>query len=308
MWKKMFVVLMCVFLMAWGTGTAFAVRGNDNPGNEENQGQGGPPDDKGDRGKDHDKGDRGKDRGQIQGQMQGQIQGQMQGQNQGQTQTAKANAKSQSDASANNEGVQQDVTIEGDKIEADKRDLIEGPVLSLPDAKLGDGKASVILTKGSIFTKTKTLTRENLKTLLPNGGAGFFMSPKAKVDPYKLLELEKTGSVTYGKPEKGKYVGTVYVISEGAPLIALEALAAEAAMNMGGSHLIAAETDSFVSKSGDAAGFSVGGNASGFAKGDDIAVAPGAMLGWSKVTAKNEAFGAVMFEIYAEDMPVIPAK
>lgn len=237
---------------------------------------------------------------QDQNQHQGQNQGQSQGQNQ----------------SANNEGVTQDteLTVEGDTVEADKRDLIQGPVLSFPNAPIGDGKANQIYIKGSIFAKTKTLTKENLKNLMPYGNTDYFMGPDATVEKFPLVKLDKpTEKVTYGIPtgSKAQFVGTVYVVSKGSPLIALEALGADAAMQMGGTHLVAAEQDSFEDKTGSAAGISVGSNASGFAKGDDIAVAPGAMLGWSKVRASNNMLGAVMFDVYndgADAVPPVPAK
>jgi len=217
-----------------------------------------------------------------------------------------AKAEAEAKAEANNEGVAQEVNVEGDdiKYEADKRELIQGPVLSFPQAQLGNGKEDSILIKGSLFAKTKTVTKKQLKTLLPYGNTDYFMGPDAKVEIIKLEENEfVTDKVTYGKPEgnKVRYVGSVYIISEGAAVMSLEALAADAAMKMGGTHLIAPEMDSFVESTGSSKGFSIGGNASAFAKGDDVAVAPGAMFGWSKIKASNKSLGSILFDVYTDD-------
>jgi hypothetical protein len=209
-----------------------------------------------------------------------------------------------------NRSMSQDVqvTVGGNKYE-DKRDLIDGPILSFPDAKLSNEKANTIKTKGSIFKKTKTLTAENVKMLL-NGSTSVnvFMGPKATVEVRKLINQDFiTDQITYGKPNgaKVRFIGSIYVISEGTDLIALEALGARSAMDLGGTHLIAADTDTFITSTGDAKGFSIGGSGSGFAKGDDIAIAPGAMIGWSKNKASNEALASIVYDVYCDDTILI---
>lgn len=194
------------------------------------------------------------------------------------------------------------VNVAGDEY---KRDLIDGPILSFPDAKLSNSKADTIKTKGSIFNKVKVLTAENVKMLL-NGSTrvNVFMGPKATVEVRKLVDLPFiTDTVAYGN--KGKFLGSVYIRSEGTDLIALEALGARAAMDMGGTHLIASDTDSFISGVGDSKGFSIGASASGFVKGDDIAVAPGAMIGWSSVRSSNEALPTIIFDVYCDESILI---
>lgn len=224
---------------------------------------------------------------QKQGQAQGQAQGQLQGQAQGQTQ------------SANNEGNTLQVT---QNYERDKRELINPAPAPMVDPKLTNGKAGAIKTKGSLWDNMSSIKKEQASKVLKGAGLDTLMGPDVKSDVRAVSEKDfQTDSIALcTKKPAGEYLATIYVYSTGADSQALEAVAILAAMKLGGTHIVFEDRDHSVVASGKAWGFGLGGGASMFAKGDDIAVAPGGGLGLSGAEAKNESLPQLRFTVYCD--------
>jgi hypothetical protein len=213
-----------------------------------------------------------------------QFQGQLQGQGQGQNQ------------SANNEGVDQTVVIEGDDYEAATMH-ISGPALLQPDAEFTQAMEFSFRVKGSYWTQVVGLSSAQAANLDDD-------CDDCEVD--KALAIQGRKAVTYitkGIPTDGEYLGNLYAFADGSDsnIAGLEGKALMAAMKAGATHAVIIY-DYGVESDGSSWNIGVGGGASIVASGDGgVMVAPNGGMGFGSATARNNKLPAMVVKCYRNE-------
>jgi len=221
--------------------------------------------------------------GQLQGQAQ--IQGQLQGQGQAQ--------------SANNEGVKQKVEFTDNSVYEDKRDLINPAAAPTADAKLSEGKAYTGKTKGSIWSDLMDMS-------VPMTAAKGLAKAGGDVEITLALMGEndfQTSHVIVSENPSGVLMGIVYASPDGDDCFAagMEGKSLIAAMKAGATGIKRISQTDGQETNGSAWNVGLGGGASMFAKGDDIAIAPSGGLGYGSASASNEKRPEMAFKIYFDE-------
>ena len=217
---------------------------------------------------------------------QDQKQGQVQGQN-------------QSTKNSNNSKQNTKVTFTDNSVYEDKRDLINPTVSPKADAKLSEGKAYTGKTKGSIWSDLMDMS-------VPLAAAKGLSKAGGDVEITLALMGEndfQTSHVIVSENPSGVLMGIVYASPDGDDCFAagMEGKALIAAMKAGATGIKRISMTDGQETSGSAWNVGLGGGASMFAKGDDIAIAPNGGLGYGSASASNEKRPEMAFKIYFDE-------
>ena len=192
-----------------------------------------------------------------------------------------------------------EVTFTDNSVYEDKRDLINPTTSPSADAKLSEGKAYTGKTKGSIWSDLMDMS-------VPMTAAKGLAKAGGDVEITLALMGEndfQTSHVIVSENPSGVLMGIVYASPDGDDCFAagMEGKSLIAAMKAGATGIKRISQTDGQETNGSAWNVGLGGGASMFAKGDDIAIAPSGGLGYGSASASNEKRPEMAFKIYFDE-------